>query len=193
MRIGLSISKDEIKSRLNGLGIELFEYRADPEYIAKAMLQTTIDSSILHKLYLKGKNPRLSFLDFAKTSPEVQSRMLDRLTKNNCSSSISSPIFGAIVGNFSYTVSYSMVSINARHSAFNPMPVGCPLFTRGPPLEMQANPFQEIIPNPAVSASPLESKKKYDLPANQWSLEFFLQELDAAIKANDGFTSSRRN
>ncbi|MBU0634124.1 MAG: hypothetical protein KKA52_03580 [Candidatus Omnitrophica bacterium] len=76
------ISKEEIKTRLNALGIELFEYKTDFEYISQAMIQTAVDSSWIHDKYLKDRKPDLSFLDFNAIDPRIRTAMLRALRQN---------------------------------------------------------------------------------------------------------------
>ncbi|MBI4845200.1 MAG: hypothetical protein HY810_01785 [Candidatus Omnitrophica bacterium] len=71
------VSKDEIKRRLKEMGIELFEYKDDPQYIAKAMIQTAVDSSFLHSKYLKDRKPDLSFLNFEAIPLQKRTVMLE--------------------------------------------------------------------------------------------------------------------
>ncbi|MDD5045242.1 MAG: hypothetical protein PHG51_06875, partial [Candidatus Omnitrophica bacterium] len=75
------VSKEEIKKRLAEIGIELFEYKDDPEYIAEAMIQTAVDSSKIHALYLKDRRPNFSFLDYAAIHPQVRQNMEQALVR----------------------------------------------------------------------------------------------------------------
>lgn len=77
------ISKKEVEQQLRKIGIDLFEYKDNPEYIAQAMIQTAVDSSILHNKYLRNRKPDFSFLSFEAIPETTRQAMLEALSRSN--------------------------------------------------------------------------------------------------------------